>query len=267
MKDHGKMKNTSESAQQFFLKDIGYSVLPGDYTPMIPLSDCHNLLKLGCWHPCKLTEEKLKFDFSNYYEVENSLKGKRCFLIGGGSSLNDFDYSKLDNDFTICVNHSIMKYPKAKALLYIDFDFLRRRKQFVKNYKGMIFTAYRTGTHQFLNKRDNVYIFPFNNVEPQTQLNKGLYNSLLSGMCALNLALIMGANKIYLLGYDMKDIKGKTRLDIDFNMPLGKYGHDEWVQRRIKMFNKFAKYKNRVVNCSMESALAIFEKQPIEAVL
>ena len=36
-------------------------------------------------------------------------KGKRCFIVGTGSSLNDFDMSLLENEITISFNNILLK--------------------------------------------------------------------------------------------------------------------------------------------------------------
>ena len=47
-----------------------------------------------------------------FYEVlpDKSWKGQRCFIIGGGESLKDFDFSKLKGELTIGINRAFEKH-------------------------------------------------------------------------------------------------------------------------------------------------------------
>lgn len=260
------MINKSDKTQLIFLRDGAIPVKPGRSSIDIPLWKCRELLRTSYFYPCDVTAKKLEFQYNHFDQVEGFLKGERCFIIASGSSVDKEDLSLLDNEFTIAVNHSIIKYPKAKSMLFIDRDFIKRRRKIVESYDGLIFAPFRSGIHDVI-KRDGIFVFPFNHGKPQKRICDGLYNATLAGMCALNLALIMGASKIYLLGYDLNISEEDTHCDIDDNVPIGKYMNRKWLDTRLKMFDKFKEYKSRIINCSIDSAIETFDKKPFKDVI
>ena len=87
-------------------------------------------------------------------------------------------------------------------------------------------------------------------------------------MEAITLALIMGANPIYLLGMDMT--MGKERYFYGNpawaeKSPIDK--HKESLNKRAAQFDAYAPYKDRIFNCSPISEIKVFRKLNIEDVL
>jgi len=242
----------------------------------LPLHRCKILIESGEFIPDNETAKILsKYEPKGLsMKIEGMLSGKRCFIIGGGRSLKGFDYSKLDNDFSIVLNHSINLYPKASALLFIDEKFIERETFNLGGYEGLIFSAYRTA-YNGIDRRKNVFSFALNMANPQRKYVFGLYNGSLSGLAALNLALIMDASKIYLLGYDLlppeeDGVKaGKSIHCYDDNkVGNGKnYKNPKWCSAKIEMFKKFLPWKDRIVVCNQKSGLEFFKYESITKVL
>ena len=207
----------------------------------------------------------------NKSKVDGMLTGKRCFLIGGGSSLKGFDFNRLDKEFTIAINHAILYYPKASANIFLDGIFLdknnKEARMVLKAYKGLIFCSFRT---QYQKENLNAIPFYVNNERVQKKFNKGLWGARLTGLAAISLALIMNADKIYLLGYDMN----KHAVDLHFYDTAGKskYNNDkgyrgERVTQNILAFKKFEEYKERIVNLNLKSEIPYFKKMSFEDVI
>ena len=93
------------------------------------------------------------------------LKGQRCFIIGSGNSLKGFDYSRLDGEFSIVLNHQIALYPNASAVLFIDSVFRNEKWEELQAFQGMIFCATRT-QYRMYDSREN--IIPFDLVQSKT---------------------------------------------------------------------------------------------------
>ena len=262
----GHMVNVSERPQVIFLRHKTLTVAPGKRTKEIPLWKCRDLLRTSYFHPCPETEKKLTFKYTDYVHAEGLLSGSRCFILGSGASIDDIDLSKLKNEFVIAINHSIIIYPDANALLFIDRDYVKRRQKIIEKYQGLIFAPFRTGI-QDVTTRPGVFCFPFNHKQPQDKLSGGLYNGSLAGLCALSLALIMGAAPVYLLGFDLNQSWEDTHANIDSNVPKGKYSNTKWVEKKINMFKKFIPFRDRVVNCSMDSGLWMFDKKEFKDII
>jgi len=102
-------------------------------------------------------------------------------------------------------------------------------------------------------------------------LRKGIFHGNNSGFGALNVAVCLGANPIYLLGFDMRHVKDNGRMRSHY--------HDGYPSRQpagvlLNFINNFAKIapllrakKIRVVNLCPSSAMRCFPKQNINEVL
>ena len=137
---------------------------------------------------------------------EKIWKGQEAFIIGGGPSLRDFDWSLLRGKNTIGCNNAFRLGPDiCKICLFVDRKFIfsdRKRK--------------REGFYKELSKFPNWVVT--NDRQLQTckepwlkwmpRKTKGLHYDALGynkncGASAINLALLLGATTIYLLGIDM----------------------------------------------------------------
>lgn len=136
--------------------------------------------------------------------------GKRCFIIGGGPSLIGFNFKQLDGELTIAINRAF-EYIDPSILFFMDSETF---------YKDVLIGFFGDEARdKFMSSRAlkialNLYGF---NYEHQTfsiphasekrfttDLKDGLYHGGNSGFAALNLAIVLKANPIYLLGFDMK---------------------------------------------------------------
>lgn len=143
---------------------------------------------------------------------DGAWKGRRCFIIAGGPSLRGFDYSRLQGERTIAINKAIREVPFADILFGMDYQFI----EWIQ--KGDLGEDYRraysnfTGEKIWLNLTGAPYAYPpdvrvllgAGEIGWTRRLADGLYHGNNSGYAAINLALVLGADPIILLGYDMK---------------------------------------------------------------
>jgi len=66
--------------------------------------------------PYMSVEDRL---FSDVFE-DGAWKGQRCFIVGGGESLKDFDFSKLSGELVIGVNRA---YEKVDCTIMFALDY------------------------------------------------------------------------------------------------------------------------------------------------
>lgn len=208
-----------------------------------------------------------KSKFLYEYFPSGIWKGKQCFIIGGGKSLQGFDFSQLNGELVITVNRGFEFFPSAINLCqdarvfgYYENKELpegnEARKRFY-NYKG-----FKTWL--------NVQAFPF----PEDIYQVGIchpsdfnyksysggippYNN--SGLNALCLAVCLGANPIYLLGFDCKGENGRT---VNFHTGYLDTNKDEVYQDFIRDFNHVAgeiKTITKVINLNPNSGIRCFD--------
>ena len=184
------------------------------------------------------------------------------FIIGGGPSLRDFDWSSLENEWTVGCNSAFTLGEKVcKVCIFGDAKWFKIYKHDLSRYKGTLFTS----SPQLLRTK-----IPW--LWTMERVAKGLHHQALgwnknTGASAINLALLLGAKTIYLLGYDMH---------------LSEQGQPNWHDRLIhspsaENYPKFAdnfkwvvrdlekKWSNvKVWNVTDNSGLDLFPKIGVE---
>ena len=144
---------------------------------------------------------------------------KSAYIIGGGTSLKDFDFNKLKDKITIAVNKSCLTVPDLDYFITMDFTALKKI--------GMELAAPYIGTRVFIANFAKPYLKEQNGQIIDTRFNlvytlngftmiikswveEGIGFNFWdfrsgnnSGYCALQFAVLMGFNPIYLLGIDL----------------------------------------------------------------
>jgi len=149
---------------------------------------------------------------------EKKWNGQDVFIIGGGNSLERFDWKLLKNENTIGCNDAFRHGREiCKICIFGDVNWFRTFERELALYKGVVFT-----NSQSLQKTKLPWLW--------TMLRKGtgLYEDALgwngnTGAAAINLALLLGAKRIFLLGFDMH---------------LSKKAMSNWHQNRLDKPNK-----------------------------
>lgn len=164
----------------------------------------------------------------------------KAFIIGGGTSLINFDFDRLKDKDVIAINSAILNVPFAKYFITVDYTFLYKidLKKFSKFKAHKYFVAdlhfpFMTdidGEIRDLRLRHPYDLSLFDTVI-KAHSHKGIgYNfddfrtGLNSGFCGMQLAIALGYRKIYLLGMDFAITGDKTHY------------HDQYKLLRNKAF-------------------------------
>ena len=222
-------------------------------------------------------ETLASYDYENgrmLYDImpDGSWEGQRCFIIGGGPSLKEFDFSKLKNELVIGINRA---YEKIDCTINFSmdnrlYDWIKNgalgeeSKEKFENFQGVpvwvdvVGYDYPKGIYILHKAKDQKFNF---------RMKEGIITETNSGFGALYLAACLGANPIYLLGFDMKGFSGKST-----------WWHDGYPRKQgavvyksfINGFDKIAPILKRkdikVVNLNPDSALKCFEFQGVKKV-
>ena len=189
------------------------------------------------------------------------LSGNDCYVIGAGTSLKGFDFSKLDNKFTIGINHVIEHYDNINCHIFGDTTFIKTTTYDMTKFKGHIFASKKSMHHPpiyQMKDNDNVTIYEDNRKEITFDIKKGLYHPTSSGILALNLALLFNPNKIYLLGLDYYKDKGEMHFFDDYEHHV-RYKESK-LKDKVKMFLPFKDFKDKIINLNPDSELKIFKR-------
>lgn len=192
-------------------------------------------------------------------------KDQPAYVIGTSPALRNmmdegFDFSMLDNYNTIGCNHLIERWDKMKFFLFLDQHFLDSTSYNIKNYQGKLFCRNNVNLfsgdlpypfYRFIAKR------PHESVD--NDITKGLFCDMLSGTCCLHLAILSGANPIYLLGMDSG---GSTKIHYEDNYK-GEFKINSHYINPVKknnLFSHFEKYADRIINVDQKGNLKYFKK-------
>lgn len=205
----------------------------------------HDVLPSGCW------------------------KGRRCFIVGGGTSLEGFDFSQLQGELVITVNRAMEHVPNAAVMIaqdarlwgwYESGDLGQEAKEKFRNFKG-----FKSWVNcQAFPYPEDLYIIDTTHVRDfnwkEYNYSGGLPWCTNTGLDALCLAVCLGANPIYLLGFDCYGKEGKTA-----NFHAGYPDNNDAIIYKdnfVPNFNDFSTYINpitKVVNLNPKSELKCFE--------
>lgn len=219
--------------------------------------------------------------FTNHFAWEaitdGAWAGHPCFIIGGGPSLSNFNWNLLKGKLTIGINRV---YEKMNPTIIYGQDpkFLRwilmgkysdeARTKFLDSDALKIWLNIR-GAHL----PGNIYIlkcwknylegrsaFPFS-------MKKGIGHGNNSGYGALNLAACLGANPIYLLGYDMAVNGSQTHWHNGHPEKAPDHVPQSFIDRFVPAAEALAKKSIKVINLNPDSKLNIFPKMHLSTVL
>lgn len=204
--------------------------------------------------------------------------GDKCvYVVGGGTSLINFDFKVLTNKQTIVVNKAIFYVENPTNFITMDYTFLRKvdlqrfkniktKKYFVANFS---IPQLKIINNEIVDTRFNLRYLGikeiFDNIIYSKTVNgvgntfRDFRNGENSGMCGIQLAIILGYTDIYLLGFDLRADKMthfhegyKQNID-KFNVNLKKYFYNfRGALREVKQ--KFPNVK--IYNCSRDSLLS-----------
>ncbi len=192
-------------------------------------------------------------------------KDQRCFIIGGGESLKGFDFSKLKNELVIGVNRAYEIAP-VTINYAMDNNFYhwmtkgklgQEAKQRFEDFKGIPVWLDSAGYDypqgifilNELGRKKNNFV-----------MKDGIRGGTNAGLGALNLAVCLGANPIYLLGFDMIGKKGKQVWWHDgYPNVQGDRVYNGFILDFKNIAGKLKDRNIQVVNLNPDSRLKCFE--------
>lgn len=222
--------------------------MKNDYKTTVPYSrSLHRVLKDGAW------------------------AGQRCFLVGGGPSLTGFDFSRLKGERVIAINRAFVECPFADILFFMDKSrfykwtmdgkFGDKAKQAFINFKGHKVFLYMN--HEI---KDVLYIPRAGRAGVPVSLKDGIHHGTNSGYGALQIAICLQANPIYLLGYDMQhEISEEGKEIANYHRAYPRQPPEKTTHSFIKGFNDLKEelddqgHPARIINLNPDSGLRCFE--------
>lgn len=185
------------------------------------------------------------------------------YLIGGGASLVDFDFKKLDGKRHIAINYAYRKCPNADIAFSGDKRFMIEHiDAFQRYYKGKyVVTSWGGATYE-TKKEPRLIITPASvdrYFSTESNVLGGHFNS---GIQAINMAYLAGARNLVLLGYDCTKINGRGHYHNGYKeeTPEGSYARYADEFDALGAFLVDAAPDLKIYNASPVSEITAFQK-------
>lgn len=192
-------------------------------------------------------------------------KKDKVFIVGGGASLSDFDFSVLEGHKVIVVNHSYKHVPHFDLLCAIDFPFYEKEYERLKdmNVTACAIRGYYESDRMHNMGRTKIVFFR-NGGLSGVDYRKGYVRiGANSGYFAIGVAISLGAKDIRLLGYDMKYDRDKPYF---YGGKFPEFGLDHMIDR-FRHMKEELRDDIKITNYSEISALDVFPKKSLKEVL
>ena len=200
---------------------------------------------------------------SKYATVEALWPGATVVCIGGGPSL-----TKADVEFVrgkarvIAVNDAYKLAPWADVLYGCDGKWWNWHKG-VPSFIGLKYCM----TYDKNIKWPGVARLRNDGPRELCLQRDGLRNGRNSGYQAINLAVLLGATRIILLGYDMKPAGRKNHWFGEHPRSASSLPYRDWLAAFSSLPKPLQQLGVEVINCSRDTALTTFPRRPLEVVL
>lgn len=187
---------------------------------------------------------------------DGAWKGHRAFVVGGGPSLRGFNFRDLRGERIIAVNRAFEYLPFAEILFSMDFRYYQEVIQTSE------FKTFR-GRKIWIDTR----AFPYRGVETikmnvtdlmSPSIAKGISTGSNSGYAALNLAVLLGADPIYLLGFDFKTQDRRSHFHPGYRFIYHAEKLERWRKTLDQAGAGILAAGRKVINLSSDSALTVF---------
>lgn len=197
--------------------------------------------------------------------IKDVWSGEPCYIVGCGPALKEFlelvGWDFLRGKHTIGINHIIEDFDEFEWFFFLDKRFIEKTTYDLNNFKGRIFAQSNTGMKQ----SENVTLFHCNHMHPQTDFDKGLFSPNFSGLAALNLAILTGANPIYLIGYGMgaRATKDNYHYKPDYTGEVKTEKVFEKFKKVQQYYEQFEPWKDRIVHVTQGVDMPMFKKMDV----
>lgn len=204
----------------------------------------------------------------NDFKVDPSQYDNKCYIIAGGPSLKNFDWSLLTPDkFVIAINRSYEVLPDAQVVYFTDKDYWDAHKEKMLQHTGQLIRGALVPSREEQHPRVLFYqLTGAHGYETRPGMLKHGSNSTYA---AINLAAAhFGFKTIYLLGVDMKWGMARDKNTSHWHTGHKRVDPESTYQKMITAYRTIVDPLQqagvKVYNANPDSALDCFEKITIQ---
>lgn len=194
-----------------------------------------------------------------YYPIKKIFKGETVYILGGGASLLNILGDQTIPNPTIGINNAFRLGDWVDVCWFVDSRFYWWYKKELDAYKGLKLSYNRhpelLGSLEYIEGVKTVKGSSGEGISLQ-----GIKFNSSSGGSSINLAYLLGAKKIVLVGFDMRFVNSKSNWwDYSNHMLVREKGYDNF----IKPFHRLKKDADmlglEILNATPGSALDMFK--------
>jgi hypothetical protein len=211
-------------------------------------------------------------------EVTKSWEGQTVAVICTGPSLNKKDLDRVQSLNCIVVNDAYLVAPWAKVLYAADDRWWKWQLEgknkvwpwvsFTKEQVRQAYAEFKgqkvTIQHPTVIQDQDILILENDGSEGLSFRPDAIRTGHNSGYQALNIAILSGAKKILLLGFDMRFINGKSHAHNGHEVKMAEHAYKKYAQNFSSMQHDLRKIDVDIVNCTEGSLINCFRFSTVE---
>ena len=202
-------------------------------------------------------------------ELYNKFSGTNVFVVGGGFSLHDFDFSKLNGRNVIAVNAAYKHVDETAIIYWGDASWGVEHESKIKDHPSPYKFSSRLNINLSTDKLGTAgchWLQCSGSFGYDSNINNVRGNN--SGGQAINFAINLGAKNIILLGFDMKYTGSRSHFHKDHTFPTPNSNYNEMFIPSIESLAKETSHLSvDIINCNKNSALRCFKFGDVEKFL
>lgn len=181
-----------------------------------------------------------------------------CYIIGGGPSIKNTDLTILKHEHIIAVNNSYQLVPWADFMFFMDRGWIIQHRENLLSFNGIKVTILVNYLDWCIGLKRVKFIKrgPRNGFSHH---NSTLNHGGNSGFCAVNLAALLGAGRIILVGFDMKVVNGNHNYHNDHPRKIADNIYQEEYIRPFSSLIRTEKNNYQILNATPDSDLKCFD--------
>lgn len=195
-------------------------------------------------------------------ELSQKIEGRDLVIVGGGPSLSNFDFSRLEGVNTIAINAAYKYVPSPRIIYWADQNWIARNEKHVSRVDCYKLTS-RISAERAI--RDNIKSFA-DSIVLRKERDFGFSHDINSvcgnnsGAHTINIAANLKPSRIFLLGFDMGASDNRTHFHDEYSSPKTNIYENLFIPSIESMVPALEEIGMEVLNCSPVSKLHCFKK-------
>lgn len=212
--------------------------------------------------------DSIEWTGDGYWRVQPHWKGQTAVIVAGGPTVTSEQIDAIGraepDPKIIAVNNAAKLVPWADILYFCDERWYHWNHELVHEFDGLRVTLENLSLQrQGLDVR-SLRDYGVNGFAPK---NDGVTNGRNSGYQALHLAALLGAARVLLVGYDMRQVDGRMHWHPEHPVATPANIFPGWIAAFATLAPELERRGVEVINCTPGSALTMFKTQDLEVAL